>query len=171
MAAAADLNLVQQPAGTGSPVLELRRVFDAPRDLVWLAWTRPDATLRWLGPLEWPATRVEQDLRVDGVWSALLTSVQRGESLSLGGVYRVVDPPQRLVFTFIWGEGHEDGPPVETVVSVELIALSSLQTLMTFTQTGLKSPASLSGHSHGWTSTFSRLEEWLEGQRTEEDPI
>ena len=141
--------------------LRLRRIFDAPRDLVWLAWTNPEMTVRWLGPTAWPAVHVTQDLRVGGHWSAVLKSTEGDETLWQGGAYQIVDPPQRLVFTFTWGEGHEDGPPVETVVSIELTALSGERTLMEFDQTGLKSPASAGGHHHGWTSSFSRLDALL----------
>ena len=126
-------------------------------------------TVRWLGPVEWPATRVEQDLRVGGEWSAVLKSADGNETLWQGGVYQEIDPPRRLVFTFAWGDGHEDGAPVETIVSVELTALSSGQTLLEFTQAGLKSDESASGHVHGWTSTFDRLDGFLIEQSLKEE--
>ena len=151
------------PAG-----LTLSRIFDAPRDLVWMAWTRPEMTVCWLGPTEWPAVRVAQDLRVGGAWSAVLKSADGEETLRQGGVYRVVDPPHRLVFTFAWGEGHEDGAPVETVIYIELTALSGERTLMEFSQTRLKSSASAAGHRHGWTSSFTRLDAWLANQTHKE---
>ena len=81
--------------------------------------------------------------------------------MGMRGVYREIDPPKRLVFTFRWGAGHEDGIPVETIVCVELTALSSEQTLLEFTQAGIKSPASVNGHLHGWTSSLDRLDGWL----------
>ena len=137
MARAAEAVPIGRPSRDFPTTLNLRRVFDAPRDLVWLAWTRPEMTIRWLGPVEWPATRVTQDLRVGGAWGAVLESAD-GKILRQGGTYQVVEPPHRLVFTFSWGEGHEDGPAVETVVSIHLTALSSQQTLMDFAQTGLK---------------------------------
>ena len=43
------------------PLLKLRRIFDAPRELVWRAWTRPEMVVAWFGPPEWPAVRAEQD--------------------------------------------------------------------------------------------------------------
>jgi uncharacterized protein YndB with AHSA1/START domain len=112
---------------------------------------------------------VRQDLRVGGEWSALLKSAENGKTLWQGGVYRVVDPPHRLAFTFAWGDRHEDGPPVETIVSVELTDLPGKRTLMDFTQTGLRSAASAGGHRHGWTSTFDRLDGWLADQSQMEE--
>lgn len=161
MAHAADPLISHRGTGVRPAGLTLRRIFDAPRDLVWMAWTRPEMTVRWLVPAEWPAVRVTQDLRVGGAWSAVLKSTDREKTLRQGGVYRIVDPPQRLVFTFAWGEDHEDGPAVETVVSIELTALYGERTQMEFSQTGLKSPASAGGHHHGWTSSFGRLDAWL----------
>ncbi|MDB5722233.1 MAG: ATPase [Alphaproteobacteria bacterium] len=160
MAHATDHVVAQQESDDHPTTLNLRRVFEAPRELVWLAWTNPEMTVRWLGPVEWPAARVTQDLRVGGAWSAVLESAN-GDTLWQGGVYRLIEPPKRLVFTFAWGERHEDGPPVETLVSIELTAISAERTIMEFTQTGLKSSASASGHQHGWTSCFDRLDEWL----------
>jgi len=161
--------LPKEPILTEPASLKLRRVFDAPCYLVWLAWTKPEMTVRWLGPAEWPATRVEQDLRVGGKWSALLKSVDGNKTLRQSGVYQEIDPPKHLVFTFAWGEGHEDGVAVETVVSIELTALSSEQTLLEFTQVGLKSEASASGHVHGWTSSFDRLDRWIIEQSLREE--
>lgn len=52
MAAAADPGLINQPIQNPTGTLNFRRIFAAPRDLVWLAWTRPELTVLWLGPRE-----------------------------------------------------------------------------------------------------------------------
>lgn len=142
-------------------VLHMERVFDAPRDLVWRAWTRPEVVVLWLGPVEWPAVKVEQDLRVGGLWRACLKSVEGDEVLWQGGMYREVDPPRRLVFTFRWDESHEDGPPADTLVTVQFEDTDDGKTRMRFTHQGLKSERSLTGHEYGWTSTFGRFDAWL----------
>jgi uncharacterized protein YndB with AHSA1/START domain len=153
--------ITREPKPSDQACLKLRRIFDAPCDLVWRAWTRPEMTAQWLGPVEWPAVQVAQDLRKDGAWSALLKSADGDETLRQSGIYLEIDPPKRLVFTFAWGEGHEDGVAVETIVCVELTALSGQRTLLEFSQAGLKSAASASGHAHGWTSSFDRLDACL----------
>ena len=142
-------------------VLHMERVFDAPRDLVWRAWTRPEVVVLWLGPVEWPAIRVEQHLRVGGLWRACLKSAEGDEMLWQGGMYREVDPPRRLVFTFRWDESHEDGPPADTLVTVQFDDTDDGKTRMRFTHQGLKSERSLTGHEYGWTSTFGRFDAWL----------
>jgi uncharacterized protein YndB with AHSA1/START domain len=146
------------------PTLHMQRVFDAPRELVWRAWTNPEVLVLWLGPVEWPAVSATQDLRVGGAWRACLRSPETGEDLWQGGVYREVVPPERLVFTFKWDESHEDGPPVDTVVTLVLTETADGRTRMDFTHEGLKSERSLTGHKHGWTSTFDRLDAYLETQ-------
>lgn len=141
--------------------LEMERIFDAPRALVWMAWTRPEMRIHWMGPVEWPMLSGTNDLRVGGLWRACLGSATTGDVLWQGGMYREVVEPERLVFTFRWDESHEDGPPADTLVTVVLHELPEGQTRMVFTHEGLKSQRSLDGHTHGWTSTFGRLDAWL----------
>lgn len=150
-------------------VLHMERVFDAPRDLVWRAWTRPEVVVLWLGPVEWPAVKVEQDLRVGGLWRAGLKSAEGDEVLWQGGMYREVDPPRRLVFTFRWDESHEDGPPADTLVTVQFDETNDGKTRMRFTHQGLKSERSLTGHEYGWTSTFGRFDAWLKDTPSGDD--
>jgi len=143
------------------PTLHMQRVFDAPRALVWRAWTSPEIMVLWMGPVEWPMVSGSADFRVGGAWRACLRSPDTGEDLWQGGVYREIVPEERLVFTFKWDESHEDGPPVDTLVTVALSDAPDGGTLMDFTHEGLKSEQSLTGHRHGWTSTFERLEAFL----------
>jgi len=143
------------------PTLQMRRTFDAPRTLVWRAWSRPEIMVMWIGPVEWPAFRVTNDFRVGGAWRIGLKSPETGEELWQGGVYRQIVEPERLVFTFKWDEGHEDGPPIDTLITVELTETDDGCTVMDFTHAGLTSERSLAGHSYGWASTADRLEAWL----------
>lgn len=141
--------------------LDLTRTFDAPRILVWRAWTLPEMRIHWMGPVEWPMVSGTNDLRVGGEWRACLRSVETGEDLWQGGHYREIVEPERLVFTFKWDESHEDGPPADTLVTIELHETADGRTRMDFTHEGLKSDRSLTGHEYGWNSTLDRLETWL----------
>ena len=143
------------------PTLKMRRMFNAPRLLVWRAWTQPEIMVHWMGPVEWPMVSGSGDFRVGGEWRACLRSVETGADLWQGGIYKEIVPPERLVFTFKWDESHEDGPPVDTLVTVDLQETETGATVMDFTHEGLKSEASLTGHKHGWTSTTDRLAAWL----------
>lgn len=144
------------------PALRVQRTFEAPRALVWRAWSRPEVLLLWMGPVEWPAFEVMSNFRVGGHWRIGLKSIETGEELWQGGVYREIVEPERLVFTFKWeGSNHEDGAPVDTLVTVELQERADGRTDMSFTHEGLKNERSLANHAHGWGSTVDRLQAWL----------
>ncbi|MCW6508476.1 SRPBCC family protein [Lichenifustis flavocetrariae] len=145
------------------PPLIITRDFNAPRELVWRAWTQPDAIIRWHGPKFYPAAEVRADVRVGGAWRACLKS-GNAEDVVLwqSGRYLVITPPERLEFTFAWETpNHEDGPGVETHVTVRLEELSNGGTRMHFSQTGFLSTKSAVSHSAGWNGTFDRLAKFL----------
>jgi uncharacterized protein YndB with AHSA1/START domain len=76
----------------------LTRVFNAPRSLVFEAWTRPEHVRRWYGCGELTLTACEIDLRVGGAYGYTLRSPEGAEH-TMQGVYREIAPPGRLVYT------------------------------------------------------------------------
>jgi uncharacterized protein YndB with AHSA1/START domain len=138
--------------------LVIERVFNAPRELVFQAWTDLEHIRKWFGPKHCPATHVTLDLRPGGRWRGCLRSTETGANLWLGGVYREIVPPERLVFTFAWEEEGERG--LETLVEIALAERDG-KTHMTFRQTPFQSDTERDGHRGGWTSTFDRLDELL----------
>ncbi|WP_052120014.1 SRPBCC family protein [Inquilinus limosus] len=137
------------------PELVITRVFDAPPSLVFKAWAEPEHLVRWLGPKDFSASAVRIDLRPGGAWSAVITSPE-GKVHGMGGAYREIAPPERLVFTFAWDE--EDAERM-------LIALTFRDrdggTEMTFRQTGFRSAESRDSHRGGWSECFDRLPPYL----------
>jgi uncharacterized protein YndB with AHSA1/START domain len=138
--------------------LTITRSFDAPRALVWKAWTDSKHFLAWWGPRDHPAVDIAMDVRVGGRWRHCLRSTETGNDLWHGGMFREVTPPERLVFTFAWEEEGERG--LETLVRVTFTEQDG-RTLMTFHQTPFQSDAERDGHNGGWNSTFDRLAEQL----------
>jgi uncharacterized protein YndB with AHSA1/START domain len=139
-------------------ILTLTRVFDAPRELVFRAWTDPKHILQWWGPKNYPAVELTMDVRPGGRWRNRLRSTETGDDLWHGGVFREVVPPERLVFTFAWDEAGERG--LETIVTVTF-AEQNGKTVMTFRHEPFRSVEEREGHKGGWTSTFDRLAEFL----------
>jgi uncharacterized protein YndB with AHSA1/START domain len=138
--------------------LALTRVLAAPVERVWQAWIRPEEMVRWLGPVEYPASHLEAEVRVGGAWRACLTARDGRDVLWQSGRYLDVDPPNLLRFTFRWeGTNHEDGPGVETIVTVRFERLPGERTRLTLDQEGLVSERSASAHTYGWSSTLDRL--------------
>jgi uncharacterized protein YndB with AHSA1/START domain len=75
----------------------ISRVLDAPRELVWKAWTEPDRLLKWWGPRDFQILSAKVDLRVGGIFLYHLKSPQ---GLEIWGkfVYREISPPEKLVY-------------------------------------------------------------------------
>jgi uncharacterized protein YndB with AHSA1/START domain len=136
-------------------VLTLTRVFQAPRELVWAAWTDARHATQWWGPRHHPATHLEIDARVGGRWRGCLKGAD-GRELWQGGVFREVVEPGRLVFTFAWDA---DGG-FENLVTITF-ADEDGRTRMEFRQEPFVSADEREGHSEGWTNSFDRLDEAL----------
>ncbi|MEU0534191.1 SRPBCC family protein [Amycolatopsis tolypomycina] len=135
------------------PDLTITRVFDAPRELVFAAWTDPDQLASWLGPRGYTGSAVTLATRPGGAWRACIRSPQ-GDEHWMHGVYREVAAPKRLVFTFVWDT--EGDLRTETLVTIDFADLDG-KTEMTFVQTGFPTAADRDGHDEGWTSCFDDL--------------
>jgi uncharacterized protein YndB with AHSA1/START domain len=138
--------------------LTITRVFDAPRALVWQAWTDSEQLMQWWGPEHHPATHLAMDVRPGGVWRNCLRSVETGNDLWHHGTFREVVPLERLVFTFTWEESGERG--MENLVTITF-ADEGRKTRMTLHQTPFQSVAERDDHGEGWLSSFGRLETYL----------
>jgi uncharacterized protein YndB with AHSA1/START domain len=138
--------------------LVIKRVFDAPRELVFKAWTDPEHLKQWSAPQGFTIPVAEGDLRPGGKWRSMMRKPD-GTELWLGGVYREIVEPERLVFTHAWDDKN-GRPGHETVVTVTLVERDG-KTEMTFRQGLFESVESRDGHQGGWTECFDRLEELL----------
>ena len=139
------------------PRLSLTRVFAATAERVWQAWVRPEEMVRWLGPVEWPATAMEADVRVGGAWRACLSAREGRDVLWQSGRYLEIDPPNLLRLTFRWDSENHTDAGVDTVVTVVFERLDGGRTRLTLIQEGLTDAGSVGSHAHGWGSTFDRL--------------
>jgi uncharacterized protein YndB with AHSA1/START domain len=137
--------------------LTLSRVFDAPRALVFAAWTQSAHMKRWSAPHGFKIPVSEGELKPGGAWRAVMVTPD-GFKLRLSGVYRKIVPDELLVFTHRW-EGPDAGP--ETVVTVRFSDAPGGRTRMQFEQTGFDSGEARDGHAGGWGQAFERLEELL----------
>ena len=137
------------------PALTITRVFAAPRTLVFRAWTDPTHAVRWWGPKNYPAVRLEMDVRPGGAWRGCLRSAETGEELWQHGEFREVAEPERLSFTFVWDNRGDRG--AETMVTL-VFDDEGERTRMTMRHAGLPSDDEREGHGEGWSSSFDRLE-------------
>lgn len=144
--------------------LVITRVFDAPRDLVYAVWTEPEHLRRWQGaPEGLTVTSSTVDLRPGGKYRICMSAPDGAEHW-LQGVYREVVKPERLVFTHSWDDANGN-PGVETLVTITFTERGS-KTELTLHQTGFASRGSRDGHDTGWTSTFDRMQKYIDGAPT-----
>jgi uncharacterized protein YndB with AHSA1/START domain len=132
--------------------LTLTRILDAPRELVFRAWTEPEHLMQWSAPHGFTVTHADGELKPGGKWRSCMRSPD-GKDLWLGGTYLEIAPPERLVFTHGWDE---DGPGRETTVTVTLEDHNG-KTRLTLQQSGFPSMAERDGHEGGWSETLERL--------------
>lgn len=148
-------------------VLVITRVLDAPRALVWKAWTEPEHRMRWWGPKGFTTHSCMMDVRPGGVWRLGMRSPE-GIDYWQHGVYREIVAPARLVFTyaFVDGEGGSEllrqgiKPGHETLVTVTLVERGR-KTEMTVHQAVFESVEARDSHRGGWTESFERLAEYV----------
>ena len=145
-------------ASTTERELVIMRIFNAPRSLVFRAWTDPMHLMHWPGPRGFTATADKFDCRPGGLFRTCLHAPD-GTDYWVRGTYLEVDEPERLVFTHGWEDAYGKPGP-ETVVTVTF-ADQNGKTLMRFHQAIFESVASRDGHGDGWTQSFDRLEEYL----------
>lgn len=139
-----------------------RRAFDAPRQLVWEAHTRPEHVQRWLlGPDGWTMPVCEIDLRPGGAWRYVWRHGD-GREFGMHGVFREVVPPERIVHTEHFG----DGPPaVVTSTFAEEGGRTLLTVRVAYASKEIRDAALASGMTGGWGRSYDRLAEQLPGLR------
>jgi len=137
----------------------MTRIFDAPRGLVFDAWTNPEHLPRWmLGPEGWTMPVCEIDLRPGGAWHFVWRRAD-GTEMEMRGVYQEITPPERLVSTESWG-----GDWPETLIT---LTLSEDHGKTTLTQSILypsqeaRDAALKTGMADGVSMSFDRLAGYL----------
>ena len=149
-------------AATDDRVLKLERRLKAKPDRVFAAWIEPEQIAKWFGPGEMKVPRHEIDARVGGAWTVTMRG-PKGNEMTVGGVYREIDPPRRLVFTWAWladgQRGHEPGH--ETEVAVDFSADGN-GTLLKLTQRTFATADERDKHNMGWSASLEGLARLVE---------
>lgn len=144
--------------GTAERELVVTRVFDAPRRLVFKAWTQPEHAARWWAPQGFTTISCEMDVRPGGAWRRCMRSPDGSEHRKRG-VYREIVEPERLVFTYA-SEDLDGNFSHETLVTVTF-ADEGGKTRLTLRQTGFETVAACASHQGGWASSLERFAEYL----------
>ena len=137
----------------------MTRVFDAPRRLVWEAWTNPQHIPHWLlGPPGWTMPVCEVDLRPGGAWHFVWRKSD-GSEMGMQGTYKEVSPPERFVSTESWGG---DWPEtINTLVLTERDGKTAATLTVKYPSKEAREAAMQTGMTDGVTVSFDRLADYL----------
>lgn len=142
----------------------LTRSFDAPRKLVFEAWTKPEHVRRWWGCSDFPMTVCEIDLRVGGAWRYVM-SAPSGDEHGFHGVYREVVAPARLVHTYIYEPMPQHGA-VNTVLFDEHNGRTTVIETVLHQTTQARDGHLHSGMETGAAESLNRLDAYLETMKS-----
>lgn len=149
---------MENPKIDEETMLEMRRIYAAPPQRVFQAWTEPEQVKRWFGPKGCTCPEAEVDLRLGGRYRFVLEEPD-GKHI-VGGEYVEISPPGKLVFTWKWEHMPEDAP--ETLVTVEFLPKGD-GTEMVLTHERFPDAALRDLHNEGWTGCLEGLEQLLAG--------
>jgi uncharacterized protein YndB with AHSA1/START domain len=143
----------------------MTRVFDAPRRMVFDAFSKPELLKRWFGPRGWTLTTCEVDFRVGGGFRFVLRG-PNGKEMGMRGTYREITPPERSVHT----ESFDDYPGESQVtgIFVEQNGKTTLTVTVLYDSKEVRDTVLQSGMEHGAAESYDRLAELLasdEGKR------
>ena len=137
----------------------LTRVFNAPRRLVFEAWTNPKHVPRWmLGPEGWTMPVCEIDLRPGGAWHFVWRRSD-GTEMGMRGVYREIKPPERLVTTESWGGKWPE--TLNTLLLSEEDGKTTMKQTMLFPSKEARDAALKTEMKEGASQGYDRLDDYL----------
>jgi uncharacterized protein YndB with AHSA1/START domain len=143
--------MTEPPAG-----ITMTRVFDAPRERVWLEWTEPERFADWFGGPEAEVDVASMDVRPGGRWRATMWFGPARRESHWRGEYLEVVAPERLVVTIT-----DQPEEVYELLVVELADLGDGRTEMRFEQRGWRPPEQYERTEKGWSGFFDRMAERL----------
>jgi uncharacterized protein YndB with AHSA1/START domain len=155
------------PQSSPELTLQVRRIFAAPREKVFAAWTRREQLEKWMCKDVSSHTVIhhQQDIRAGGRWCMEVRDPAKNEVYWGQGVYREVKAPEKLVFSWSWTKDKPDGVNLhpgseETQVTVEFFARGD-STEVVLTHAVFASAKLRDEHDRGWNGCFDVLEKEL----------
>lgn len=137
--------------------IEMKRVLPAAPSVVFAAFTDPGELAKWWGPEGFKVSSLDFDAKV-GKSFRIEMQPPEGDPFTLTGVFREVEPPVRVAYTFVWEDPAPDD--VETLVVLSLKDVGGA-TEVTFTQGLFKTETRRTLHRNGWGDGFNKLDRLL----------
>ena len=145
-----------------SESLEIDRVFHAPIERVFDAWTNPQLLAQWFGPENFEVMEVEADCRPGGKYSIIIVSPDN-QNIKHFGEYLEVKKPNKLIFTWVLNNQAcqgSTGHTTTTIVEINFVQQGDV-TLLQLRHDKLPDRTAVDGHSMGWQSSFMCLDAFL----------
>lgn len=145
----------------GDREIVITRVFHAPRRFVFDAWTKPELLKRWmLGPPGWSFVVCEIDLSVGGKYRFVWRQSE-GIEMGMGGVYREVVPPERIVNTQLFDQDWTGGEAIGTLVLTENNGKTTTTNTILYSSREARDAAAGTPMAEGMEAGYTRLDEIL----------
>ncbi len=146
----------------GDREIVVTRVFDAPRRLVFDAYTKPGLVKKWLlGPEGWSMPVCEIDLREGGKYRYVWRNDADGQEMGMGGIYREVVPPDRIVATEKFDEAWYPGEALGTITLTEQDGKTTLRQTILYNSRETRDAVLKSPMQYGLAASYDRLEGYL----------
>lgn len=153
----------------------ITRKFDAPRELVWKAWSDPESIKRWWGPKGFTSPVARIDFREGGTSLVCMRSPE-GQDFWSTGFYREIVEPERIVSTDSFSDaegnvvpasyyGMSGDWPLELLVTVTFVEYEG-KTKMTLQHVGIPEGENRDSAKAGWNESFDKLAEYLEKEKS-----
>jgi uncharacterized protein YndB with AHSA1/START domain len=150
----------------GEREIVMTREFNAPRRLLFDAFTKPELVKQWLlGPPGWSMPVCEIDLKVGGKYRYVWRQDSDGTEMGMGGVYREIVAPERLVSTEKFDEAWYPGEAVGTIVLSENGGKTSVTQTILYESREARDAVLKSGMEQGLAASYGRLAEMLASAR------
>ncbi len=144
--------------------LAMIRSFDAPRSLVFDAWTKPELLKQWLGVRGgWTFAVCEVDLRVGGKYRYVWRG-PTGTEMGMGGVFREVVKPERIVATEKFDQSWYEGDAVDTTTFVEWGGRTTVTTTVLYASKAVRDAVLKSPMEKGVAEGYDKLDEVLKSR-------
>lgn len=162
--------MTEKNQNTGEQEVVITQIFDAPRELVFKAWTDPERVKRWWGPKSFTSPVSKIDLRVGGSYLNCMRSPE-GEDYWSTGIYREIIEPERIVYTDSFSDaegnlvpashyGMSGDWPLELLVTVTFEEHNG-KTKLTLRHVGIPAGENRDLAKAGWNESFDKLAEYL----------
>jgi uncharacterized protein YndB with AHSA1/START domain len=143
---------------TDGHTLTMERTFAAPAQRVFDAFTSEEVMRRWWhAGHDWETPEASVDLRVGGRLRVVMRNPQEDVRYGGGGEYVTVEPPRRLVFTWVW----DDREDVDTLIEIDFEERDGTTTVR-FTHSGLWDKEAVTSHEGGWGTALDNLRRTVE---------